>query len=334
MVRLAATILFVGIAAASCPAAEKKAAEKPAYAGVIAAVVNGVLITEHEVTAPYADKVVKEKDRARLRKIMLSRRIYEEVLYQEAKRMRVSVPRGLLQRDIDRQVRESGGLLAFVRNLRQQRSSYAQYKNERARELAIQIYMQRFMQGHSKRKFTAQGMRDLLVTPADVRAYYEDNPDQFRREKEGRARVIAFYIEFFESSEAAEAQAGKVLSEVRSGGDFEALARKHSGVRREKGGLFLLSGDAGLRPELARKLSGLAEGQTSEVFRQGKAYYIVKLEEKKCSQSIPLDKVVERIKKKLRERALHKERQLLINRLLAKASILPVGIFEGFLRDE
>lgn len=323
---LAAACLFLA-AAVPCRAADEKP-EEPAP--VIAAEVNGVLITEHEVTAPYQEKVVQPEDRAKLRLHMLTTKIVLEVLYQEARRKGVLLPQDLVQQEVDRRVRESGGLLSFVRNLRQQRLTYAQYVEDLRRELTIQLYQQRFLQGHSRRAFSEQ-VADLAVRPSEIREYYEDHPDEFQREKEGRVRVIAFYNRDYDSIAAAQQQAEKVLAMARAGADFEKLARTYSGVRREEGGLFRLSGEAGLNEELARRLRGLSEGETTPVFREKDAFYILRLEENKSSEALPFPKVADAIRRRIRERRFRKQQRLLLQRLLRKASIRPPGLLEELL---
>ena len=94
------------------------------------------------------------------------------------------------------------------------------------------------------------------VTDKEAEKFYLANRDQFRRPAELRARQMLF-------SNLDDAKA--VLKEIKAGGDFATLARKHSlSPDREDGGNLGYFSKGQLPPEFDRVLFNLGAGQLSD----------------------------------------------------------------------
>src|SRR5690606_19930550 len=66
-----------------------------------------------------------------------------------------------------------------------------------------------------------------VVPPADVERYYRENQQQYTTPEQVRASHILFSTENADEAEVRR-EAEAVLKQVRAGGDFAALARRHS----------------------------------------------------------------------------------------------------------
>jgi hypothetical protein len=228
-----------------------------------------------------------------------------------------------MQRHLDRQVREAGGLLVFVRKLRQQRKTFSDWAREQKKLLTIAIYRQRSSRSHSKTQFRMP-VPDIIVTPREMTEYYRDHRDDFTEEISGSARQIILYISDYESVGKTREEAEKIHSMAERGENFAEVARKYSGGPRARtGGLYELSGEAGLRKDLAKRIENLEEGEMTPVFRSGDKFHIIKLVEKSKKVPIPFEKVHERIKREVARRHFEREERLLMNRLIERAYILP-----------
>ncbi len=334
----AAAAVILAVLHNPAQAAEKEAAPGSRPSAAIAAVVNGVPISVYDITPPNIEKVVhgsdKEAQIEQIKKVTLLRKIMYEVLYQEAERAKTPVPQNMLQRMLNSQILEAGGLLTFVRKLKQRRQSYADFVRELRREITIHVFLSKFTQSRSKTMFFDSQAQDLVVPPEEIRNYYDDNPKEFLREKKGAVRIIVIYAQDHPSAAEAEAHARKAHAEAKQGEDFAGLAKKYSGVRSQQGGLFHLSGDSGLKEELATLVAGMAEGEISDVVKLGQTFNILKLEEKKEMVTVPFEEVQDAIKDKVRRKAIEKEQRLLVNKLLERASIVPRELMKDLMDQD
>jgi parvulin-like peptidyl-prolyl isomerase len=332
--------LFAALGLALPAAAEEKTGEaKPASrpAPTVAAVVNGVLITEFDILTPYLEQVVqaatpkeKEDKIAEIRRTRLLRAVEMEVFYQEALRAGVSVPQIFLKREMEKQVRKAGGLLTFVRKLQQMRTSYAEYLKQLRRSLTTQIYLQRLLRSHSKTKFATQDVQNLIIAPREMREYYQDHREDFSRVEEGYVRVIVLYSSDFASVAEAEALARTLHRRALGGEDFAAMAAEHSAVRKAERGKIMLKD---LKPELAKKTKDLSEGGVSDVIRLLNAFYIVKLEKKPRTVYASFEEAYDDIKNRIAMKYRRREQRLLMQRLLQRTSILPENLKKELVKS-
>lgn len=151
----------------------------------------------------------------------------------------------------------------------------------------------------------AQTILDTIeVSEADVRAYYEANPQFFDTT---RVRVSHILIESepgapAEQRDAARQEANEVLSEIRGGADFAELAREHSDCPSSERG-----GDLGtanrnrqvwVLPFHAAAFE-LAEGEVSDVVETQFGYHVIKVTERDEGK-LGMDQVAENIRQFMR----------------------------------
>jgi peptidyl-prolyl cis-trans isomerase D len=163
-----------------------------------------------------------------------------------------------------------------------------------------------------------RGEFTALATPSDaqVRAFYDLHlEDRFTDVEQVRARHILVAVPPGGDDAAkaqARAEAEDLLRQVRAGGDFEALAKKHS----KDPGSAAKGGDLGffprgrMVPAFDAAAFALEPGQVSELVETPYGFHIVKVEEKKPGGSRPLEAVRDQIVQELTgERSLELARK-------------------------
>lgn len=132
--------------------------------------------------------------------------------------------------------------------------------------------------------------KDTKVSDADIKAYYDKNKEQFAQKAAKRASHILFKPE-------DKAKAQQVLTELKNGGDFAALAKKNSidTATASKGG------DLGwpstpFVTEFQAALDKLDVGQMSGLVQTPYGWHIIKVTEKRGATQQTLAQVKDQIK--------------------------------------
>jgi peptidyl-prolyl cis-trans isomerase D len=105
------------------------------------------------------------------------------------------------------------------------------------------------------------------VSDAEVRRYYEQNREQFRRMEGARLKVAAIPLTIGDEDRAATVERARALrEEIRGGADFAAVARRESGDpgSREQGGALGTFGRGQMVPEFDAVVFSLPVGEISE----------------------------------------------------------------------
>lgn len=143
----------------------------------------------------------------------------------------------------------------------------------------------------------------LSVTPAEIRSYYDEHPDEFKEPKTVVYREILFPVADQDDEAPQREAAEAALREVHSGTDFAAVADRCSADRdRYRGGLHVVGVPDEASDWLPPAVEGLKADQVSEVRRVGAGFSIVKLEEVRPPRVAPFEEAQGMIKAKLLER--------------------------------
>jgi peptidyl-prolyl cis-trans isomerase D len=134
------------------------------------------------------------------------------------------------------------------------------------------------------------------ITDAEVQAYYKQHKDEYQVQDQVKVRHILIAVPQGADSKtdaAAKAKAEDLLKQIKSGGNFAALAEKNSddpGSKTQGGELGWL--DRGKTvPEFDKAAFSLAPGQTSDVIKTQFGYHILQVEDKKTAHERPLEEV-------------------------------------------
>ncbi len=132
-------------------------------------------------------------------------------------------------------------------------------------------------------------LRDLAVSEAEVRAYYDDHPEQFRRP----ARVVLRKILTDTAHEAR-----RVRSElIRRPDAFEAIAEDVS--LSPDGGRAQAYDEESLPQTFRDMLATVSQGEISPVIEDPQGFYIIRLEERRPERSPSLGEVRDQIELRL-----------------------------------
>jgi parvulin-like peptidyl-prolyl isomerase len=287
--------------------------------------VNGTVLTDRDLLRemyaifPYAQQHngFPKAQEAAIRQGALEMIIFEELLYQEAERRKLSVPSETMRRQ------ES--------EFRKQFPSPDQY----------QQYLQVEMHG-SEQRLQQQIRRSLLieqvlksdvesksaVTLAEVRAYYEKNPTRFQQAETFTFQSISIVPPLKPTADQAkeaqkkaedalrQAKATKsyqdfgLIAEEISEDDFRVNMGDHKAVGRDK-----------LPPQVLKALATVQPGQVSGLIKIESAYTIVRLNAHTLGRKQRLEEVQRDLKVELQKAKYEKLRSGLAKQLRAKAKI-------------
>ncbi|MBP9855352.1 MAG: peptidyl-prolyl cis-trans isomerase [Candidatus Omnitrophica bacterium] len=160
----------------------------------------------------------------------------------------------------------------------------------------------------------------IVVTDQDAQDFYNSKKDEFVEPSQYKVREIVL---------ADQIKANEVLVEILKGADFAELAKVNSiSVETASNG-----GDLGFItkepfPEMAKEILALKAGETSNVFKGPKGYYIIKLDEIKEPQPIPFETVKKEI---IESQTLAKQQEAILNHIDQIRKQVPVVIKEDLL---
>jgi peptidyl-prolyl cis-trans isomerase C len=162
-------------------------------------------------------------------------------------------------------------------------------------------------------------------TDAQVRDFYDKNPDKFKQDEAVRASHILFRVE--ENADAATKkkvmdEAQGVLKQARGGADFAELAKKHSadGSAAQGGDLnFFTRGQ--MVPPFDQAAFAMKPGEISDIVTTQFGYHIIKVTERRPPSTVPFEQVSERIKEFLTQQQKQQKADGFIQGLKQKAKI-------------
>jgi len=126
------------------------------------------------------------------------------------------------------------------------------------------------------------------VSDEDMKKFYEQNKDKFKSGEQIKASHILL---------KTEKEAKDILAQLKSGGNFEELAKKSSvDSSSAKGGDLGWFGKGSMVPAFEKAALALKEGQISEVVKSDFGFHIIKLTGKRPAGIRPFEEVKEQIK--------------------------------------
>ena len=171
----------------------------------------------------------------------------------------------------------------------------------------------------------AEVANEPAPSDAQVREFYDKNPDKFKQDEAVRASHILFRVA--ENADAATKkktleQAQSVLKQARGGADFGELAKKYSadGSAQQGGDLnFFTKGQ--MVPAFDQAAFSMKPGEISDIVTTQFGYHIIKVTDRRAPSTVPYEQVSERIKEYLIEQQKQQKGQAFIDSLKQKAKI-------------
>ena len=162
----------------------------------------------------------------------------------------------------------------------------------------------------------------IFISEQRLREYYQNNPNLFSgREQIHLAQILILNSEKL-PPEAAKARAEEIANRLEKGEDFNQLAKTLSDDPSGGQGGDLGSFDAGeLDPALREVVSALKPGQTGRVQSVPEGWRIVKLIDRKKTETLTWEQARERIQERLYQEEMEARFKQWIQRLRERSSI-------------
>jgi peptidyl-prolyl cis-trans isomerase C len=159
-------------------------------------------------------------------------------------------------------------------------------------------------------------------TDAEIRDFYEKNPDKFKQENVRASHILLPADP--KSDDAAKkkvrAQAEAVLQQARGGADFGQLAREHSkDGSAQQGGDLNYFGRGQMVPAFEQAAFALKPGEISDIVETQFGLHIIKVTDKR--DAVPFEQVTDGIRQFLTEQGKQQRADAFIETLKQKAKI-------------
>jgi peptidyl-prolyl cis-trans isomerase C len=311
-----------GAAAGSQATTAPAPAPKPVPAQIpdVVARVNGEAVTKTDFDRAVqnlearAGGPIPAEQRDQVLRGVLDQIIGYTVLVQEGRTRKVTVP----DSDVDARITQIRGQFPsedeFTKMLAERKLTLDQVKSDVRRDMTIT----KLIDGEIASK--------IAVTPAQVDDFYAKNPDQFKEGESVRASHILIGVPKGADAAAkaqARTKAEQVLTDVKAGKDFAALAKEHSadpGSAANGGDLGFFQQGQMVGPFNDAAFT-LAPGTTSDLVETDFGFHIIKVVEKKEGRTIPLEEVKPQVEQYLERLNRQQQTDAFVNGLKAKGKI-------------
>ena len=246
------------------------------------------------------------------------RKVLEELvtytlLRQEAKARNFTATDAEVEEQLNTMKQAARGEDAFKKALAERKMTLERLKTDARTEISIAKMM------------NAQVTNTTEATDAEVKDFYDKNPDRFKRAESVRASHILLMVD--PSADEATKQQTKtkidgILKRAKAGEDFAALAKQNS-----QDGSAAQGGDLGyfpkekMVPAFSDVAFALKTGEVSDVVTTQFGVHIIKVTDRKPAGTVPLEEVSPRVKEYLTEQKKQQQAQAFIEQVRQKAKI-------------
>ena len=305
--------------AAAQPAAPAEAAKPmPAQLPDVLARVNGEAVTKAEF-----DRLIKNLElgngpipaerRDEIFRGALDQLITMTALAQEAKARKVTASDAEVEERLKQMKAQFPNEEAFNKALADRNMTLQRLKDDTRADTVIGKMLE------------AEVASQPAVTDAQVREFYDANPDKFTQDESIRASHILIKTAETDDEAAkkkARAAIESVLKEAKGGADFGKLAQQHS-----QDGSAAQGGDLGffprgqMVPPFEQAAFALKPGEISDIVTTPFGYHIIKVAEKRPASVVPFEQVSDRIRPYLEQQQKQERARAFIDAVKNKAKI-------------
>ncbi|MBI5846222.1 MAG: peptidylprolyl isomerase [Deltaproteobacteria bacterium] len=242
------------------------------------ATVNGVIIPQSDLlrmmvniqmTAQQEGRRLSQAEVVSWRKKVLDQLIGYELLYQEAKKAKLSVDPKLIDQYIAKARSGFPSDVEFKRALSRKQLSEEILRREIERDKLVEKYL--------AEKF----LKTATPTEETIKKYYDAHPERWS-EMRARHILVAFDAKAPATKAAARKKIDEILAKLKKGADFASMARQNSSCpSRERGGDLDFFARGQMVPEFSQAAFALAPGQLSPVVETKFGFHVIKAEEKR-----------------------------------------------------
>ena len=256
----------------------------------------------------------RQEKLSQAKKEVLDQLIENKLLEQEIKKRKVEVS----NKDIDAAIEDL---------LKQNRITLDELKMVLAKEgMTLTTYRERLRESIGRMRLVSREIKSkIVIKEEDVRKVYRDRIEELTIPLEVQVQQIFFAVPREASRErvaAIEKEAGEVLEQAKSGGDFAELAKKYSQAREGKaGGVLGFFKSKELMPELEEAAFPLKTGEISPLVRSPEGFHILRVMERKGGEPKPFAEAQIKIREEMMQAESEKKLQEWIKALKEKSYI-------------
>ncbi len=313
---MAATVLSLALVASSVSAAEKKPSEDKV------AVVNGVAIPRGDFDRDMRSiqkrshdigKQTSNEQLSKIKKDILENLINGELLYQESRKEGIKVSEDEINEQLAGIKKRFPDETKFQNVLSEANLSEQTLKTQIERGEAIQKFVDK--------KF----MRAVIVSNEESKAYYDENPNYFKKPEEVRASHILIKVKP-QAGESEKKEARKKLKKIKGrlkkGEDFAALAKEFSeGPSSANGGDLGYFKRGQMVKPFEEKAFAMKPGEVSDIVETRFGYHLIKVIDKKPETVTAYEEVKDRLGNYLKQEKVRKEVGRFVEQLKEKSKI-------------
>jgi hypothetical protein len=286
--------------------------------------VNGAVLTEADVIRqmyrifPYASQHggFPKAMASDIRNGAIEMIIFEELLYQEARRMKIPLAPEQLN-SAEAAFRKQIGSSAYEQFLNTECQGSKQVLREKIRR---SLLIEKMLQTGVEQK--------SVVTDVEAREYYDKNPKQFERPESLRIQTISIVppqnggVAVEKEARKRAEEAGKLAAETKNYQDFGMLAEKISDddwhVNMGDRGLVQVSA---FPPPVVKAAAAMKPGEVSRLIQLGNAYTIFRLVEHEPAGKAPFPAVKAKLQSDLQKQKRMEVRAALNQKLRKNAQV-------------
>ena len=294
---LAPTVLLAAGLAAQQPAAPAAAVKSPVRLDAIVAVVGDQAITRYDLSEAILTRIQRKefeepKDSAAaaaLDSLVLDDMIQDELIVQKAKDLKITIPDADVAPQVDRQVKDVRGQFQTDAQFRAELQKAGLGTPEEYRKYLMEQFRRQLVRDKVIRKLQQDGkIVPMNVTEAEISAEF-DRAKAFLPKKPATVtfkQIVIAPQPTAAAKEVARVKAESLLVQLKTGGDFEKLAKRESmdPETKESGGDLGWARRGNQVPEFERWLFGTPfvsatqPGQLTPVFETSYGYHIVRVD--------------------------------------------------------
>lgn len=247
------------------------------------------------------DVETRKQRLAELKRQMLQHMIDEEIIKQEARKLKITVSDKDLERAVKDVMRKNNLTREQLEQaLQQEGKSIAAYKNSILRPQLLRL-----------RVLNIQVRSRISVSDDEVKAFYQSNLRKLGVETKVRARHIFIAVPPGASGKQVaeiKGRARALLKQLRGGADFAALARKSSqdSVTRADGGDLGWFGRGTLPANIETEVFAMKKGEIRGPLRTERGFHLIKVTDRKESSARSFDDVQDELREQLYAQKLEK----------------------------
>ncbi len=286
-----------------------------------AAIVNGKPIPMSEYDAgleqlnrqiAMTGKTPDEKQMPALKQRIIDNLVARELLIQEVGKQGIKADEAEVNAQLDA-VKKNASPEEFANSLKQMNTTEPALKEFFASQLAI------------KKLIDKEVASKAPVTPQEVKAFYDGNPDVFKTPEMVRASHILVKVD----EKATPEEKAKALEKmkaiqkrIKGGEDFAKVAKEVSDCpSKEKGGDLDFFQKGQMVPEFENAAFAMKVGDVSDIVETQFGYHIIKLTDKKEPGVMSFDEIKPRIEQHLKNEKMSQEFPKYVETLKAKSKI-------------